>query len=272
MLSYYFQEKEILTAYLKTGQYPTANSKEEKRLLRQKSKHFTLLGDDICFRRRDHLIRAVFGFKTALIKQIIQTKHAVADIGVNKMMALIAQKYYGIPKEYIKEHVKECEACTNIYKSYYQKYDLFMVDYVDLMGYADQNDHYSWILDDIDTYTKHLWSEHINNVVCAYNRRIHGVTNKSPFMLFFGQPGFNNPLSRSILVKNEPSTIVPAIDIDPDIDLEIASDVHEEFTETVTTTTTVIAYDLEIDSKIRSDVAKHFKNYRERIIESNKLK
>ncbi|TBU20377.1 hypothetical protein CWI38_0082p0060 [Hamiltosporidium tvaerminnensis] len=239
------------------------------------------------------------------------------------MMALIAQKYYGIPKEYIKEYVKECEACTNIYKSYYQKYDLFMVDYVDLMGYADQNDQYSWILDDIDTFTKHLWSvklinktseyvnhllkflfdnfqvpvaiqsdngqefkntllktfltdlnEDINNVVCAYNRRIHGVTNKSPFMLFFGQPGFNNPLSRSILVKNEPSTIVPAIDIDPDIvlDLEIASDVHEEFTETVTTTTTVIAYDLEIDSKIRSDVAKHFKNYRERIIESNKFK
>ncbi|TBU12639.1 hypothetical protein CWI38_0685p0020 [Hamiltosporidium tvaerminnensis] len=222
---------------------------------KKKSEHFTLLGDDICFRRRDHLIRAVFGYKTALIKQIIQIKHAVAHIGVNKMMALIAQKYYGIPKEYIKEYVKECEACTNIYKSYYQKYDLFMVDYVDLMGYADQNDHYSWILDDIDTYTKHLWSEHINNVVCAYNRRIHGVTNKSPFMLFFGQP-------------------VPAIDIDPDIvlDLEIASDVHEEFTETVTTTTTVIAYDLEIDSKIRSDVAKHFKNYRERIIESNKLK
>ncbi|TBU09524.1 hypothetical protein CWI36_0022p0050, partial [Hamiltosporidium magnivora] len=51
--------------------------------------------------------------------------------------------------------------------------------------------------------------------------------------------------------------------------LEIASDVHEEFTETVTTTTTIIADDREIDSKIRSNGAKHFKNYRERIIESN---
>ncbi|KAK1347447.1 hypothetical protein LUQ84_003209 [Hamiltosporidium tvaerminnensis] len=100
-------------------------------------------------------------------------------------------------------------------------------------------------------------------------------------MHFFEQPGFNNPLSRSIIVENEASTIVPAIDIDPDIVLveenaadtqwilEIASDVHEEFTETVTTTTTIKADDREIDSKIRSDVAKHFKNYRERIIESN---
>ncbi|KAK1350129.1 hypothetical protein LUQ84_001112 [Hamiltosporidium tvaerminnensis] len=72
--------------------------------------------------------------------------------------------------------------------------------------------------------------------------------------------------------------IVPAIDIDPDIVLveenatdtqwilEIASDVHEEFTETVTT---IIADDLGSERKIRSDVAKDFKKYRERIIESN---
>ncbi|KAK1349023.1 Protein spt10 [Hamiltosporidium tvaerminnensis] len=100
------KEKEILKSNLKTGQYPTAYAKEEKGLLRQKAEHFTLLGDDICFKRRDHLIKAVFGFETALIKQIIQTEHAVAHIGVNKMMALIAQKYYGIPKEYVKEYEK----------------------------------------------------------------------------------------------------------------------------------------------------------------------
>ncbi|TBU02667.1 hypothetical protein CWI39_1110p0010 [Hamiltosporidium magnivora] len=66
-------------------------------------------------------------------------------------------------------------------------------------------------------------------------------------MLFFGQPGFNNPLSRSIIVETEASLIVPAIDIDPDIalSLKIVSDVHEEFTKTVTPTTTTIADDLE---------------------------
>ncbi|TBU08824.1 hypothetical protein CWI39_0138p0010 [Hamiltosporidium magnivora] len=97
-------------------------------------------------------------------------------------------------------------------------------------------------------------------------------------MLFFGQPDFNNQLSESIIVENEASTIVHAIYIDPDIvlveenaaytqwSLEIGSYVHEEFTETLTT---VIADDLASDRKIRSDIAKHLKNHRERIIESN---
>ncbi|TBT98498.1 hypothetical protein CWI36_2362p0010 [Hamiltosporidium magnivora] len=63
--------------------------------------------------------------------------------------------------------------------------------------------------------------------------------------------------------------IVPAIDIDPDIvlveenaadtqwSIEIASYVNEEFTETVTITTTIIAGDFGSDSKIRSYIAKH---------------
>ncbi|TBU20970.1 hypothetical protein CWI38_0004p0050 [Hamiltosporidium tvaerminnensis] len=120
------------------------------------AEHFTLLGDDICFKRRDHLIRAFFGFITAFIKQIMQTEHAVAHIGVNKMMALIVQKYYGIPKAYIREYVKDCEACSRfnslktiqpIYINHFtKKYDLFMMDCVDLRRYSDQNDQYSWIL------------------------------------------------------------------------------------------------------------------------------
>ncbi|TBU21011.1 putative methyltransferase [Hamiltosporidium tvaerminnensis] len=317
-------------------------------------------------RKREHLIKAVFGFETALIKKIIQTKHAVAHIGVNKMMALIVQKYYGIPKAYIREYVKDCEICSQfnslktiqpVYINHItKKYDLFMMD---------------CILNVIDTYTKHLYCfklinktselvrdslkflfnnfgvpvaiqfdngrkfknallevfltdlnikiihgrprnpkaqgqiervnrtikrslakklhdtggrtgiEDLNNFIYAYNRSVYSAKNKSLFMHFFEQPGFNNPLSRSIIVENEASTIVPAIDIDPDIVLveenaadtqwilEIASDVHEEFTETVTTTTTIKADDREIDSNIRSNGAKHFKNYRERIIESN---
>ncbi|KAK1347623.1 hypothetical protein LUQ84_002888 [Hamiltosporidium tvaerminnensis] len=91
------QEKEILTPYLKPGQYPAEYSKEGKRLFRQKAEHFTLLGDDICFKRRDHLIRAVFGFETASIKQIIQTEHAVAHIEVNKMMAFMYNNTMGFP-------------------------------------------------------------------------------------------------------------------------------------------------------------------------------
>ncbi|TBU11706.1 hypothetical protein CWI38_1074p0030 [Hamiltosporidium tvaerminnensis] len=139
-------EKEILTTYLKTGQYPAEYSKEEKGLLRQRAEHFTMLGDYICFKRRDHLIRAVFGFKTVLIKQIIQTEHALAHIRVNKMMALFVEKYYGIPKAYIKEYVKDCEACTRfnclktiqpIYINHITKiHALFIMECVDCMRFS----------------------------------------------------------------------------------------------------------------------------------------
>ncbi|TBT98602.1 hypothetical protein CWI36_2314p0010, partial [Hamiltosporidium magnivora] len=178
------KEKKILTAYLKTCQYPAVYSKEEKRLLRQKVEYFTLFRDEICFKRRDHLIRAFFGFETALIQQITQIEHSVAHICVNKRIALIIKKYYGILKAYIKEYVKDSEACSRlnslktiqpIYINHiFKKFDLFMMDYVDFRRY--------------------------------------------------------------------------------------------KFAETVTNTTTIIADDLGSDTKISSEFAKPFKNYREKII------
>ncbi|TBU08188.1 hypothetical protein CWI38_2294p0010 [Hamiltosporidium tvaerminnensis] len=257
------------------------NTAKEPTTIQMKSwsRKFTLFGDDICFIRRDHLIRAVFGFETALIKQIIQTGHAVPHFEVNKMMALMA---------YIKEYVKECEACSRfdslktiqpIYINHItKKYDLFMMDsfLTDLnikiihgrprnlkaQGRVERVNQTikRWLAKKFHDTDGRRWMEHFNNFVYAYTRTIHGATNKSLFMPFFRQPGFNNTLSGSII-------------IDPDmvLILEIASDVHEEFTETVNTTTTIITDDLEIDSKIRLDVAKHFKNYRERILENNNL-
>ncbi|TBT99833.1 hypothetical protein CWI36_1832p0010 [Hamiltosporidium magnivora] len=76
---------------------------------------------------------------------------------------------------------------------------------------------------------------------------------------FFGKPGFNNTISGIIIVENEASTMMPAIDIDPDMPRNCL----------VTTRTTIIADGLEIECKIRSDGAKHFKNNREIILESN---
>ncbi|TBU10327.1 hypothetical protein CWI38_1847p0010 [Hamiltosporidium tvaerminnensis] len=182
-----------------------------------------MLGDYICFKRRDHLIRAVFGFKTVLIKQIIQTEHALAHIRVNKMMALFVEKYYGIPKAYIKEYVKDCEACTRfnclktiqpIYINHITKiHALFIMECVDCMRFTKK----------LHETGEGRRIEHLNNVVYVYNRSVYS---------------FNNSLSESIIVENEASTIVPDIDIDPDIVL------------------------------IRSDVAKNFKTHRKRIIES----
>ncbi|TBU01184.1 hypothetical protein CWI36_1415p0010 [Hamiltosporidium magnivora] len=228
------------------------------------------------------------------------------------LIAYLTTGHY--PAEYSKE-----ERGASIYKPYTKKYDLFMMDCVDLRRDSDQNDQYSWILDVIDTYTKHLWSFKLINKTaelvrdsleflfdnfgvlgaihsnktkgarpsgtCKSNHKKiaskkivrNSATNKSPFMLFFGQPGFNNPLFGSVIVQNEVSTMVPAIDIDPGIvlveenaadtqwNLEIASDIHEEFTPTVTTTTIIIDDDLGCDNNICSDVAKLLKNYRERL-------
>ncbi|TBT98497.1 hypothetical protein CWI39_2407p0010 [Hamiltosporidium magnivora] len=75
----------------------------------------------------------------------------------------------------------------------------------------------------------------------------------------FRRYSFKNPLSRSIIVENETSTMVPAIDVHLDIVL-----VEENAADT--------EWYLEIaliDIMIPSDVAKHSKNYRERILESN---
>ncbi|TBU04701.1 hypothetical protein CWI37_0098p0010 [Hamiltosporidium tvaerminnensis] len=91
-------------------------------------------------------------------------------------------------------------------------------------------------------------------------------------MLFFGQPGFNNPLSRSIVVENEAKTIVHSIIIDPDIVFsKKRQQIHNESWKSprMYIKNLLKPDDLEIDSKICSEVAKNFKNYRERIIESN---
>ncbi|TBU13246.1 hypothetical protein CWI38_0490p0010 [Hamiltosporidium tvaerminnensis] len=209
------QEKEILTPYLKRGQYPAEYSKEEKRLFRQKAEHFTLLGDDICFKRRDHLIRAVFGFETASIKQIIQTEHAVAHIEVNKMMAFMA---------YIKGYVKECEAFSKHTTEAFLK----------------------------DLNIKFIHGMPCNSKAQGQVERINQTIKRWP--------------AEKLNETGEKSTMVPAIYIDPDMVLveentadtqwilEIASDLYEEFTETVTTTTTIITDEFEIDSKIRTDV------------------
>ncbi|TBU06529.1 hypothetical protein CWI38_2558p0010, partial [Hamiltosporidium tvaerminnensis] len=79
------------------------------------------------------------------------------------------------------------------------------------------------------------WIEHLNNVIYAYSITVHSSTNKSKFMLFFGQPVEENAADTQWI-------------------LEIASDVHEEFIETLTTITTIIADDLGSDSRVLSDI------------------
>lgn len=166
-------EKNALIVFLRRNQYPENLNKDEKRVFRRKAEHFLMRGDDICYKGRDRLLKVVFEYETDLMDHIIETEHASAHIGMNKMVDLINQKYYGIPKSRICDYVRSCEACTryNSLKTIQpvyinditKKYDRYMIDCVDLRRYTDQNDGYCWILNVIDTYTKYLWSFKLKN-------------------------------------------------------------------------------------------------------------
>jgi hypothetical protein len=45
------------------------------------------------------------------------------------------------------------------------------------------------------------WIDCLVEMVCAYNRTVHRATSKSPFMLFFGHPGFDSPLEGGEVVN-----------------------------------------------------------------------
>ncbi|TBU03411.1 hypothetical protein CWI36_0928p0030 [Hamiltosporidium magnivora] len=61
------------------------------------------------------------------------------------------------------------------------------------------------------------WIKHFYNIFYTYNRSVDSATNKSLFILFFGQPNLNTPLSGSIIVEKKARTKVSGIDIDIDI-------------------------------------------------------
>ncbi|TBU20758.1 hypothetical protein CWI38_0026p0080 [Hamiltosporidium tvaerminnensis] len=57
-----------------------------------------MLGDDLYFEKRERITKVVVEFEEILIRHIIETEYSVAHCGINKMIALISEKYYRIPK------------------------------------------------------------------------------------------------------------------------------------------------------------------------------
>ena len=167
------EEKEAIITYIRVGEYPQNMTKEQKRNLSQKADNFALRGDDVFFKGKTGLLKAIFEYEKDLINHIIESEHSLAHAGINKMVDLINHKYYGISKNKISEYVKRCEAC--IYHNSMRtiqpvfinditaKRDRYMMDCVDLRQYSALNDGYSWILNVIDTYSKYLWSIKLKN-------------------------------------------------------------------------------------------------------------
>ena len=167
------EEKEDLVNFLKTNGYPDGLTKDQKRSYRRKANNFVMLGDYLCFRGEESLVKVVFPFETEMVNHIIATEHNISHVGVNKLQDIIRQKYYGIPCSLIADYVRSCVACQRynsmrtiqpIYvNDISRKYDRFLMDCVDLRRYADQNDGYGWMLNVIDTFTKYLWSFKLTN-------------------------------------------------------------------------------------------------------------
>lgn len=166
-------EKQELMDFLRDGRYPDELNKDQKRAFRRKAENFKLLGDDLCFKGKDCLLKVVFEYEQDLIQHILKTEHDPAHIGINKMVALINQKYYGISKANITEYVKSCDACKRfnslrtiqpVYiNDIRRRFDRFIIDCVDLRRYRDQNEGFCCILNVIDTFTKYLWSFKLKN-------------------------------------------------------------------------------------------------------------
>jgi hypothetical protein len=144
-------EKMKLVAFLE-GLYPAGFTKNQKCSLRRRANHFTVFGDDLCFKGHNVLLKVVFQFETELVNHIIKKEHETVHIGMNKMIDLIDRKYYGITSAKICNYVRSCEAYS-MYNSLrtiqpvyindiVKKYDRYMIDCVDLRKYSDQNDRY----------------------------------------------------------------------------------------------------------------------------------
>lgn len=373
------EEKEDLVNFLKTNRYPADLSKDQKRSYRRKADNFVMLGDDLCFRGEETLLKVVFPFETDLAKHIIASEHNISHMGVNKLQDLIKQKYYGIPLQMISDYVRSCEACMRfnslrtiqpIYvNDITRKYDRFLMDCVDLRRYADQNNGYCWLLNVIDTYTKYLWSFKLTNktadsvkqsleflfdnfgvprsiqsdngkefrnqalhtfleslninvihgrprnpksqgqvervnqtikrwlakklhgtngqrwinfhrdVVYAYNRTIHRATNKSPFVLFFGHPGFNPPTNGGNFTEDDQNGLI----LDQNATNENSGETvnyedwdlaEPELANAEQVQPVIDDLILLIDSEnadelaLKSEVDTHFQRYKQRIIEN----
>ena len=146
------EEKEIVMSFLRTRCYPENYSKDEKRALRRKANSFVLLGDDLCFKSGEKLLKVISAYEVDLINHIIRSEHCIAHIGITKMVDLIRQKYYGIPKSKIVEFVNSCESCARFnslrtlqpihINDITQKYDRYIIDCLYLRRYMDNNDRF----------------------------------------------------------------------------------------------------------------------------------
>lgn len=369
-------EKQEIIDFIKEGKYPDDLNKDQKRAFRRKAGNFKLLGDDLCFKGKDSLLKVVFEYEEDLILHILKTEHNPAHIGINKMVALINQKYYGISKVHITEYVKSCDACKRfnslrtiqpVYiNDITRKFDRFIIDCVDLRRYTNQNDGFCWILNVIDTFTKYLWSfnlknktaievknsleyifknygtplsiqadngkefrnnllhEYLNNLnilvihgrprnpksqgqvervnqtvkrwlakkvhgtgVCRwidfhtdiiyyYNTTIHRATGKSPFLLFHGHQGFNNPLSGGTAYDGQNGLEMNTVDIQEPDTIEVIYDNWDliDISDDVPTAMMPIANinnDILItplNEKINDEVLDHFSKYKQKVIEN----
>jgi hypothetical protein len=163
------EEKNNIIAYLNNKTYPADLTREQKKTFRKKANDFYIINGLLCHKNGNGTYkRAVFPFENDLIEMILAEEHLPVHLGINKLVNIVYQKYYGIPTSIITSYVNNCETCARfnsltiiediIVNEITCKFDRLMMDCVDLRRYAVYNDGYSWVLNVMDTYTKYMWS------------------------------------------------------------------------------------------------------------------
>lgn len=168
------QDKIEIVDYLKDSIYPANMSKDQRRNLRRKCESFRIENGILKFQKStNERLMVIFAYEADKIRHILDEEHKNSHFGIVKMTSIVNQKYYGIPKDVIVEYVNSCESCSNFvplrtiqdmnFVQITQKYDRYVIDCVDLRRYSAQNQGYSWILNVVDSFSKHLWSYQLKN-------------------------------------------------------------------------------------------------------------
>lgn len=126
-----------------------------------------------------------------------------------------------------------------------------------------------WLAKILHGTARKRWIDHLSNVVHKYNTTIHRATGNSPFMLFFGQPGYNP--SQLILDVNDDGThfdenietgdIIPYDEysrwnLDMNSDVQIDLPISEQ---------SILENDLSINT-VENNALIHFDQYRSRVV------
>lgn len=162
------QEKNDIIIYCRSNTYRENITENEKSIIRQKSKNFTVINDLLYVNQNNIHKIYICNFEEDKINLILKEKHEIDHIGGFNLFTRINEKYIGITRKMCVEFVRRCLACQRAERNIIvpeitpiittRPRKRLIVDAVSLRQYAEQNDGYKYIFTFIDSFTKFGWA------------------------------------------------------------------------------------------------------------------